>query len=229
MRLQDNTPEIYYNHSRDFQFIGRLYDVVLNSIKTDIDTIKYIRLGLNTDEQLLGLLATTLGFQAKHNYNNKQLAAICSTLPLILRNKGSNKAIELAVNAILNAEGINDYSEISLSSDGILTVHVPEQIGDLTLLKDLADYIIPAGISLRLVKEIKEVRSIKSEFVIKNSVYAYAITENSVFDTSRIVKAETLPSDDEHSYIANKPSIQNMRIIGAITKNTTTDTEEEED
>ena len=223
MRLQDNTPEIYYNHSRDFQFIGRLYDVVLNSIKTDIDTIKYIRLGLNTDEQLLGLLATTLGFQAKHNYNNKQLAAICSTLPLILRNKGSNKAIELAVNAILNAEGINDYSEISLSSDGILTVHVPEQIGDLTLLKDLADYIIPAGISLRLVKEIKEIRSVKSEFVIINSASIYAITENSVFDTSRVVKAETLPSDDGHSYIANKPSIQNMRIIGAI------ENEEEED
>ena len=223
MRLQDNTPEIYYSHSRDFQFIGRLYDVVLNSIKTDIDTIKYIRLGLNTDEQLLGLLATTLGFQAKHNYNNKQLAAICSTLPLILRNKGSNKAIELAVNAILNAEGINDYSETSLSSDGILTVHVPEQIGDLTLLKDLADYIIPAGISLRLVKEIKEIRSVKSEFVISNSAKVYTITANSVFDTSRVIQAGTLPSDDEQSYIANKPSIQNMRIIGAI------ENEEEED
>ena len=108
-------------------------------------------------------------------------------------------------------------------------MHVPEQIGDLTLLKDLADYIIPAGISLRLVKEIKEIRSVKSEFVISNSADVYKITDNSVFNTSRVIKAETLPSDDESSYIANKPSIQNMRIIGAIAKNAAAENEEEED
>lgn len=29
IKVQNLTPDIYYNRSRDFQFIGRLYDVVL--------------------------------------------------------------------------------------------------------------------------------------------------------------------------------------------------------
>ena len=39
IKLQDMTPDVYYNQSRDFQFIGRLYDIVLNSVKTNADLI----------------------------------------------------------------------------------------------------------------------------------------------------------------------------------------------
>ena len=39
IKLQDYTPEVYYKQSRDFQFLGRLYDVILNAVKTNSDMI----------------------------------------------------------------------------------------------------------------------------------------------------------------------------------------------
>ncbi len=234
MRLQDNTPEIYYNHSRDFQFIGRLYDIVLNSVKTDIDTIKYLRLGLNSNEQLLNLLAMTLGFKAKHNYNNKQLEAICSVLPSILKNKGNNTALYLAINAILNAEGVNDYSELSFNYDTMtLTAYVPETIGDLTLLEDLTDYIIPAGVGLKLVKEIKEIRKVNTSLQVANSANVYVdnvidTDANKITELSRIIKAGNYKTSNDESILGNQPAIQNssVRIQGTpATETTTPDTD----
>ena len=43
IKLQNLTPEVYYKESRVFQFIGRLYDIVLNSVKTETDEyVEYI-------------------------------------------------------------------------------------------------------------------------------------------------------------------------------------------
>ena len=39
IKLRNLTPDVYYNESRDFQFIGRLFDVVLNSVKTEADLL----------------------------------------------------------------------------------------------------------------------------------------------------------------------------------------------
>ena len=39
IKLQELTPSVYYEQSRDFQFIGRLYDIVLNYIKTNADNL----------------------------------------------------------------------------------------------------------------------------------------------------------------------------------------------
>ena len=42
IKLQDYTPDIYYSESRDFQFIGRLFDLVLNYVKTNVDIGAYL-------------------------------------------------------------------------------------------------------------------------------------------------------------------------------------------
>ena len=89
IKLQDLTPEVYYKESRDFQFLGRLYDLVLNSVKTESELIYNLPLSPNVNEKMLELLTLTLGFKPKHQYNSKQLYAICSVLSEIIRNKGS--------------------------------------------------------------------------------------------------------------------------------------------
>ena len=66
IKLQDYTPEVYYRESRDFQFIGRLYDLVLNYVKTNADLIYSLPLSDNSDNQFIDLMAMTLGFHAKH-------------------------------------------------------------------------------------------------------------------------------------------------------------------
>ena len=104
IKLQNYTPEVYYNHSRDFQFIGRLYDIVLNSIKTNADLLYNLRNNVNFNSKLVDLLTLTLGFKSKHQYNTKQLVALCSICPTILKNKGNIKAVQLAGQALLNAE-----------------------------------------------------------------------------------------------------------------------------
>ena len=152
IKFQDLTPEVYYKRSRDFQYIGRLFDLVLNNAKMNIDIISSLPLNPDMDPRLLDLLALTLGFKSKHEYNTKQLAALCSIFPFVLRNKGSKLAIETACNALLNAEGITKGASIEVSNQTV-SIFLPSELSDLNLLKDLLNYILPAGMSCSLIQE----------------------------------------------------------------------------
>ena len=160
IRLNKFTPNIYYEQSRDFQFIGRLYDTVLNSVKTNADIIKY---GLPFNDQspheFLVLLARTLGFKPKHQYSRVQLHAICSVFSEILRNKGNIKAIQLLGDAILKAEGIlgtiacfMQYDDTYKKDLPVLRVVVPTTLSDITLFYDLLDYVVPAGCLIEIIR-----------------------------------------------------------------------------
>ena len=105
----------------------------------------------------------TLGFIPKHRYNAKQLKAVCSVLPLIFKNKGSLQAIIVLVNAILHAEGIKETIECfekthtdaatgKIVSDHTILIAIPDKLQDLSLINDLLDYILPAGIGYELVQ-----------------------------------------------------------------------------
>ena len=172
IKLQDLTPSIYYEQSRDFQFIGRLYDIVLNYIKTNADNLYTLPIGKNMDEKLLNLLAFTLGFQSKHHYNSKQLLAICSVLPLILKNKGSLNAILIAVNSILYAEGISQALDYEFKNNN-LVLYLSQDLSDLTLLKDIMIYILPAGIGCDMIKEIQSVNKIETILTTTDEVTVY--------------------------------------------------------
>ena len=172
IKLQELTPSVYYEQSRDFQFIGRLYDIVLNYVKTNADNLYTLPIGKNMDEKLLNLLAFTLGFQSKHQYNSKQLLAICSVLPLILKHKGSLDAILIAVNSILYAEGINQALDYEFK-DNNLVLYLSPNLSDLTLLKDIMIYILPAGIGCDMIKEIQSVNKIETVLTTKDEVTVY--------------------------------------------------------
>ena len=124
------------------------------------------------DEKLLNLLAFTLGFQSKHHYNSKQLLAICSVLPLILKHKGSLNAILIAVNSILYAEGINQALDYEFK-DNNLVLYLSPDLSDLTLLKDIMVYILPAGIGCDMIKEIQSVNKIETVLTTKDEVTVY--------------------------------------------------------
>ena len=172
IKLQELTPSVYYEQSRDFQFIGRLYDIVLNYVKTNADNLYTLPIGKNMDEKLLNLLAFTLGFQSKHHYNSKQLLAICSVLPLILKHKGSLNAILIAVNSILYAEGINQALNYEFKNNN-LVLYLSPDLSDLTLLKDIMIYILPAGIGCDMIKEIQSVNKIETILTTKDEVKVY--------------------------------------------------------
>lgn len=189
IKLQDLTPEVYYKQSRDFQFIGRLYDIVLNYIKTNADNLYYLPIGQNMNEQLLNLLALSLGFKPKNNYNSKQLLAICSVLPEIMKNKGSLQSMITAVNALLAAEEIEQALDYTLTSKRNITLYISQQLSDLTLLTDLFDYILPAGMTYELVKENQLITEISTNVYLTDSVQiwqenAYRSIDNQINKSS---------------------------------------------
>jgi hypothetical protein len=203
IRLQDLTPQAYYNQSRDFQFIGRLFDIVLNYVKTSADNMYNLPCGKNMDEKLLNLLALTLGFQSKHHYNSKHLEAVCSVLPTILRHKGSLQAILDAVNAMLNSEGIRQTLDYYIEPREYITLYLPQQLSDLSLIRDLLPYILPAGMSCNLVKELKEVIpantviTTEDTVIIKSSSGSSPIMPNNLLLRPLEVEAKTVTENNE--------------------------------
>ena len=191
IKLQDLTPNIYYQQSRDFQFIGRLYDIVLNMAKTNASLIYNVPLNDNTDSRLIDLMALTLGFRSKHNYSIKQLTALCSAFSTIIKNKGNLQAIELAGNTLVNAEGITDEFKCEFDEDNyLLQVFIPEKFSDTSLLRDLLNYILPAGIQVRLITEAKAVSAeIISTLTTADNISYYIHADT---DTSQVPMLNTI-------------------------------------
>ena len=222
IRLQDSTPSVYYNQSRDFQFIGRLYDIVLNSVKTNAANLYNLPVGKNMDEKLLNLLSMTLGFQSRHRYNSKQLAAICSVLPTILRQKGSISAIVTAVNALLAAEGITQSLDYTIKSKQYIVLYLPQQLSDLNLLQDLLIYILPAGIGCQMVKEISETIKAQTNITTTDVVTVYYDTQEQYYN--QMLRIDDKDPDNEidklvSGEINNYPGIlQNVSITDRVSK-----------
>lgn len=157
IRTQYFTPEIYTRESRSFQLFGHLYDLVMNYSKMCIDSMENNPISKNTDYKLLDLMTATLGFESRHNYNVKDLFALCLSFEKILKYKGSITAIELACNVLLNAQGINTVAlvkreEGSVAADSYnITIYIPAELTDLILLEDLFDYILPTGFNYEFV------------------------------------------------------------------------------
>lgn len=152
INFYNQVPSIYPNASRDFQYLSWLINIVLNSVKHNVDDI-YRLPKVSVDSKLSELLALTLGFKVKRNYDQKQLAALAAILPSILRYKGTIKAVEMAAEALITASGAlgtTDYEVV----DSQLIVTIPKDTTiDTTLFLDLLDYILPAGMTCRVIKE----------------------------------------------------------------------------
>lgn len=153
INIKNQVPSIYYDASRDFQILGHLYEVVLNYIKTNADMLYLLPNGIEADTRTTELLATTLGFKLRRNYDKEQLAALVSIFPQLLKAKGTVTAINLAGNALVKASGVpGEFStELNLEKH-ILTIKIPIELSDITLFLDLLPYILPFGLRVAIVR-----------------------------------------------------------------------------
>jgi hypothetical protein len=155
INIKNQVPSIYYDASRDFQILGHLYEVVLNYVKTNADMLYLLPNGIEEDTRATELLATTLGFKLRRNYDKEQLAALVSIFPQLLKAKGTIAAINLVGNALVKASGVpgeflTDAEE--LEKNHILTIKIPIELSDITLFIDLLPYILPFGIRVSIVR-----------------------------------------------------------------------------
>ena len=157
MRVENLVPQVYYKESRDFAFIGRLIELSINYMKTAADNVE-IKLNENIDNYLLQLLADTLGFKLKHNYNTKDLLYVCSSLFELYKNKGSKDSIAKAVQLLINSQNIKQKVvwDVNLRWDTQkeknLILEIPDKLSDVILIEDLFDYILPAGITYSFIR-----------------------------------------------------------------------------
>lgn len=154
IKTQNLVPEVYYNKSRDFQALGRTFDVVFNYLKTGSDIIYSRLINETSDDKLVELLSLTLGFKSKHHYTNRQLVALCSAFAYMLRNKGSLRSIEAAIAILINSEGVQAKPTIVVNDDYTeLTIYIPVEVKDINLFNDLLTYILPAGMGCNVIRQ----------------------------------------------------------------------------
>ena len=171
INLHNQVPSIYSNASRDFQYLSWLINIVLNSVKHNVDDL-YDLPHTEINPKISELLAMTLGFKVKRNYDNKQLAALVAILPSILKYKGTLKAIKMAAEALITASSSLGNTECEVEGNQ-LTVVLPKDLVDTTLFLDLLDYILPAGMTCHIVRKTQVRRALdKIEVKYSDSLHS---------------------------------------------------------
>ena len=157
----DLVPLVYTSASRDFQYLCWLINVVLNSVKHNVDDLYYLP-SAKSDSQLAVVLAATLGFNVKRHYDQAQLEAIAGILPMLLKYKGTEKAITIAGEALIKASGSAGRFRHNVTGS-LLEVTLPADLVDVTLFKDLLPYILPAGMTCHITKNTQVPDTYKTE------------------------------------------------------------------
>lgn len=197
LRTKNLIPEIYYNHSRDFQLLGRAFDVAMNYTKMNADLMTSLPLSDNSDESMILLTASSLGFETKHQYNAKDLKNICSVFRDLIKDKGTKSAIERAVRTLMNAQNLEGIVAIEIDKPHYtIDIYVPSGIQDLVLLEDLFDYILPAGYDFRFIYTTGEKNVIPETTSVASSVVTYKVGDGLIGRIARPGVNDVRPDDD---------------------------------
>ena len=216
INLYKQVPTVYSEASRDFQYISWLINIVLNSVKHNVDDI-YSLPNSSVTSKLAELLALTLGFKIRRHYDEAQLLALVNIIPSLLKHKGTPYALELAGNALIKASGaigeciiVTDEAAIEqLKENGIIKIILPKDLVDTTLFIDLLPYILPAGISCQIVRDTAKSRGLETIIGYNSRMTAAWVKEATVgkrnisglFDTS---------SDSDGNVVHDKPNFTNF-------------------
>ena len=106
MKVEKLIPEVYYSQSRDFSYIGRLFEIIFNYMKTGADCVGVSSNSDNIDATQIELIALTLGFESKHTYPTRDLIYIISSFSHLIKKKGTKEAITHAIKLLMNSQKI---------------------------------------------------------------------------------------------------------------------------
>lgn len=178
IKLQNLTPEVLYDQSRDFQLIGRLFDLVLNSVKTEVDMLYNLPFSDNSSDELLSLLTLMYGLKLDRNkYTSRQLRAICSVMPKLMKTKGSFAAVDTLCRALLRADSIvGDFMIIACDGGELnkthchLDIYMPSKDLHMEILFELLPYILPAGVTFTIKQENAQRAALSENIAVESTV-----------------------------------------------------------
>lgn len=150
--FDENVPDYYVNGSRDFQLLTRLLTFALNSGKVEADQLLYLNDALLTNNNLLSLLQTKVGFWSNFEFTDDAIRLVCDVFDLIVRKKGSRKGIVEAIEVYLRTIGISTDFDIYILNKDVdgnpvykIDVGINALWHDYTLLAEILRYILPTG------------------------------------------------------------------------------------
>jgi len=220
IKVSNQVPQAYTDESRDFQLLEHLFDAVANGSRAGIDGMRQQN-GMHEDSRLLRLSACTLGFSPRHAYSDRDLLYLCETFKDIVRKKGSKTAIDYAVNMLMRAQNIRgDHSVdvVNCSTDGSIvykiTVSVPSELTDVSMLDDLFDYILPAGYVYSINRHATSGTSASIVIPISVSVSESSGTDEEKSDMSS--KLSSVPTPSSSAAEVDAGDINISTVVGSV-------------
>jgi hypothetical protein len=152
IKIRESVPSVYYNSSRDFQLVAHLFDLVLNSVKTEADILFSLPFSTNSPDQLLDLMAFTFGLRlSKNKYTADQLRAICSVAPQMMKQKGNISAVQLLCTALVRADHVVGGFKVDPDEEAhTLTIYITSYATCGGILREILPYILPAGMTFNI-------------------------------------------------------------------------------
>lgn len=238
MQLKNLTPPIYSEESRDFQLLCNLYDSVVNGLIYDATTINQF---LETDlckNELLVHLACKLGFFTNKDINADELRYLLCGFPYVIKNKGSITAIKQALYLYIKTFGKSDelavayYPKETTLDDGtivdahtlVIIFYVFENAPDVTILDEIFKYILPCGVSYRILfrnklnaldTQVEDEQKANLIFVSDSINSMLRGSDNTVLDTH----IGAVASND---FISSDSVIDSQRFVGFLNELPTT-------
>lgn len=155
LEIESYVPNVYVKKSRDFQMYCKVLEIVSNSAKFNADTITDIYNPLICNNRVLSLLSTICNYNPKRDISDDDLRLILTSYPALIKNKGTQKGIELAAALTVKLSGKPityhcDYiAGIADSSNDTYKVRVTmSDTYDERYLQEFMDLVMPVGFML---------------------------------------------------------------------------------
>jgi hypothetical protein len=198
INFYNQVPTIYSAASRDFQYLSWLINIVLNSVKHNVDSL-YDLPNSKVDPRLSELLAFTLGFKVKRNYDKDQLIALVSLIPRILKCKGTETAIKLVGHALIRSSGARGECNCKIENNQVI-ITLPKELIDITLFIDILPYILPAGCTCKINRTTEMRGHATDEVHFEDTILAALLADldidsrNEVFGLAGIRDGQEVPT-----------------------------------
>lgn len=183
IEVRKQLPAVYYNESRDFQLLGRIFEMIFNYAKMHADNLENLYNTNTIDTRLVELLAKTIGFETRHEYNINNMKIICGCFSDIVKYKGTKTGINKAVSALLNAQGITDLFNTEFYFDTRhVDIYIPGNTQDIILLKDLFEYVLPIGWDYSIISGVGRESTHYTTTIVPSSTYDDELADTSELD-----------------------------------------------
>lgn len=167
--VQHETPTVYFNNSRDYQYLGRTLELLLNYIKMNVDIMEGTYRIDNINQTLVPYLLSMLGFEGTHEYTNVDLLILAKVFKLMIKQKGTREALRDIIYVLLRSEHYESNFKVTvpiidasplrnitltpqdLSDLYTVEIVIPTSIKDTTIIEDLLDYVLPTGFTYRII------------------------------------------------------------------------------